>query len=119
LYRGQTSAAWDETVTAGLVGLCEPVRQEYLRAVAGRADFYEADAVLHETYPSYLVPDNAWQLTAQLQQRLADRSQHQSAGPVDLLIAVTAAHHKLTVLHADKDFEAIARVTGQPTRRID
>jgi predicted nucleic acid-binding protein len=118
-YRGQTSPGWDETVTAGLVGLCEPVRQEYLRAVGGRADYYEADAVLHETFPYCGVPDQAWQETAQMQRDLADRSWHQSASPVDLLVAVTAAHHKLTVLHADGDFEAIARLTGQPVRRID
>ncbi|MFF3878703.1 PIN domain nuclease [Streptomyces sp. NPDC001978] len=118
-YRGQTSPGWDETVTAGLVGLCEPVRQEYLRAVGGHADYYEADAVLHETFPHYSVPDQACQETARLQRNLADRSQHQSASPVDLLVAVTAAHHKLTVLHADRDFEAIARITGQPVRRID
>ena len=118
-YRGQTSPGWDETVTAGLVGLCEPVRQEYLRAVGGRADYYEADAVLHETFPYYGVPDQIWQQTAQLQRDLADRSWHQSASPVDLIVAATAAHHKLTVLHADRDFEAIAHITGQPLRRIN
>lgn len=118
-YRGQTSPGWDETVTAGLVGLCEPIRQEYLRAVGSRADYYEADAVLHETFPYYEVPDQAWQHTAQLQQDLADRSWHQSASPTGLLVAVTAARHKLTVLHADRDFDAIARITGQPVRRID
>jgi predicted nucleic acid-binding protein len=91
----------------------------YLRAVGGRADYYEADAILHEAFPSYEVPERAWQDTARLQQDLADRSRHQSASPVDLLVAVTAARHKLTVLHADKDFDAIARITGQPVRRID
>ncbi|WP_155060143.1 PIN domain nuclease [Streptomyces blattellae] len=118
-YRGQTSPGWDDTVTAGLVGLCEPIRQEYLRAVGGRADYYEADAVLHETFPHYEVPEDAWQKTAQLQRDLADRSWHQSASPVDLVVAITAAHHKLTVLHADKDFDAIAGITGQRVRRID
>lgn len=49
---------------------------------------------------------------------LADRGRHQCASPVDLLVAVTAQHHKLTVLHQDGDFETIARATGQPVRRI-
>lgn len=118
-YRRQTSPGWDETVTAGLVGLCEPVRQEYLRAVGGRPDFYEADAVLHETFPYYGVPEDAWEQAALLQRHLADRSWHQSASPVDLIVATTAAHHKLTVLHADRDFESLTRITGQPARRID
>ncbi|MPY62452.1 PIN domain nuclease [Streptomyces spongiae] len=52
------------------------------------------------------------------QQDLADRGLHQCASPVDLLVAVTAQHHKLTVLHQDSDFETIARATGQPVRRI-
>nr|WP_206440873.1 hypothetical protein [Streptomyces scabichelini] len=40
------------------------------------------------------------------------------ASPVDLLVAVTAQHHKLTVLHQDSDFETMTRATGQPVRRI-
>ncbi|MBW1604532.1 PIN domain nuclease [Streptomyces sp. JJ66] len=118
-YRSQTSPAWDETFSAGLVGICEPVRQEYLRAVGSQAAYFEADALLRETYPYYLVPDSAWQDSASLQQRLARQAWQQSASPVDLLVAVTAAHHKLTVLHADRDFDCLARVTGQPMRRID
>ncbi|WBB64286.1 PIN domain nuclease [Streptomyces sp. WMMC500] len=118
-YRRQTSPGWDETVTAGLVGLCEPVRQEYLRAVGGRPDFYDADAVLHETFPYYSVPDDAWQQSARVQRHLADRGWHQSASPVDLIVAVTAAHHTLTVLHADRDVECIIRIIGQTARRID
>jgi predicted nucleic acid-binding protein len=95
------------------------VRQEYLRAVGRRADFYDADAVLNETFAHYCVPDQIWQQTSQPQRDLADRSWHQSASPVDLVVAATAAHHKLTLLHADRDFDAIARITGQPVRRID
>ncbi|MET9515929.1 PIN domain nuclease [Streptomyces sp. NPDC002994] len=117
-YRRQTSAAWDQIVTAGLVGLCEPVRQEYLRAVGGRAAYYEADGLLRETFPHYAVRDTAWDDCAELQQRLADKGWHQCASPVDLLVAVTAQHHKLTLLHQDADFETIARLTGQPVRRI-
>ncbi|WP_406417576.1 PIN domain nuclease [Streptomyces sp. NBC_00873] len=117
-YRRQASPAWDELVTAGLVGLCEPVRQEYLRAVGSRAAYYEADGLLRETFPYYSMRDSAWDDSADLQQRLADSGWHQCASPVDLLVAVTARHHKFTVLHQDADFETIARVTGQPVRRI-
>ncbi|MEV4012276.1 PIN domain nuclease [Nonomuraea angiospora] len=117
-YRGQVGAEWDQTVAAGLVGICEPVRQEYLRAVGGRPAFYEADSLLHETFPYYVIPDSAWDETSRLQRELADKGWHQCASPVDLLIAITARHHKLTLLHADGDFETIARLTGQQSRRI-
>ena len=45
---------------------------------------------------------------------LTARSQHRSAGPVDLVIAATDELHGPTLLHHDRDFEVIARVTGQP-----
>ncbi|MFE1782495.1 PIN domain nuclease [Streptomyces sp. NPDC059506] len=117
-YRGQTDPSWDQTVASGLVGLCEPVRQEFLRAAGGRPAYYEAEALLGETFPYYPMRDAAWDDTAELQQRMADKGWHQCAGPVDLLVAVTAVHHKLTLLHADSDFETIARITEQPVRRI-
>ncbi|GAA1633497.1 hypothetical protein GCM10009733_033090 [Nonomuraea maheshkhaliensis] len=65
-----------------------------------------------------MVPDSAWHEASELQHDLAERGRHQCASPVDLLIAVTARHHKLTVLHADGNFDTIARLTGQPVRRI-
>jgi predicted nucleic acid-binding protein len=117
-YRGQVGAEWDQTVAAGLVGICEPIRQEYLRAVGGRPAFYEADSLLRKTFPYYFIPESVWDETSRLQRELADRGWHRCASPVDLLMAVTARHHKLTVLHADADFDAIARLTGQPVRWI-
>jgi len=35
--------------------------------------------------------------------------EHRSASAVDLVIAATAAHHGLAVLHGDADYRAIAR----------
>ncbi|MFD5178419.1 PIN domain nuclease [Nocardia sp. NPDC058379] len=118
-FRGQTGAQWDQLASSGLLGICEPVRLEYLRAAGGRPAHYEAASLLHDIFPYFPMPDSCWEQSAQLQERLADNGWHQCAGPVDLLVAVTAVHHKLTVLHADSDFETIARVTGQPTQRID
>lgn len=39
-----------------------------------------------------------------------------AAGPVDLVVAATAELHGLTLLHHDRDFDVVARVTGQPLR---
>ncbi|MGY4098644.1 PIN domain-containing protein [Nocardia sp. R16R-3T] len=118
-YRGQTGPQWDQAVDAGLVGICEPIRQEYLRAVGGTPAYYEADGLLRETFPYYALRESAWDDSSDLQRRLADKGWHQCAGAIDLLVAVTAVHQSLTVLHADNDFETIARITGQPVRRID
>jgi predicted nucleic acid-binding protein len=49
---------------------------------------------------------------------LADRGQHRSPSIPDLIIAATAELTGLTILHLDKDFEVIARVTGQSVERL-
>ena len=50
---------------------------------------------------------------------LADRGQHRAPSLPDLLIAATAELAGLTVLHLDKDFDVIAKVTGQPVERLN
>jgi predicted nucleic acid-binding protein len=49
---------------------------------------------------------------------LADRGQHRAPTLPDLIIAATAELAGLTVLHLDKDFDVIARITGQPVERL-
>jgi predicted nucleic acid-binding protein len=49
---------------------------------------------------------------------LAGRGQHRAPPIPDLIIAATAGPARLTVLHLDKDFEAITQVTGQPVERL-
>ncbi|MEU5151583.1 PIN domain nuclease [Streptomyces yangpuensis] len=117
-YRRQTGSEWDQLVESGRVGLCEPVRQEFLRAVGGRPAYYEADGLLRAVFPYRTARDAVWTGTEALQRQLADAGAHQCASPVDLLMAVIAQQHGLTVLHQDADFETIAKVTGQPVRRI-
>jgi predicted nucleic acid-binding protein len=49
---------------------------------------------------------------------LADRGQRRAPSLPDLIIAATAELAGLTVLHLDKDFEVIAKLTGQPVERL-
>ncbi|MFJ8883753.1 hypothetical protein ACIRJR_10110 [Streptomyces sp. NPDC102402] len=35
---------------------------------------------------------------------------HRGPSPIDILVALTARRHRLTVLHVDDDFSAIAKV---------
>ena len=54
-------------------------------------------------------------LAEQTQASLGAVSQHRGPTPVDLLVAAIAEVHGVTVLHYDRHFDGIARVTGQPT----
>ena len=55
----------------------------------------------------------------EVQMSLADRGQHRGPSTPDLIIAASAELAGLLVLHVDKDFDAIAALTGQPTTRLD
>jgi predicted nucleic acid-binding protein len=48
------------------------------------------------------------------QAALPGRSQHRGPTPVDLLIAAIAEVNDAILLHYDRHFDTIARVTGQP-----
>jgi len=50
---------------------------------------------------------------------LADRGEHRAPSIPDLIIAATAELSGLTVLHVDKDFEIIARISGQPLELLN
>lgn len=60
------------------------------------------------------IEDRAWQVLREL----ARSGKHRAPSIPDLLVAATAEKCGLTVLHVDKDFEIIAKVTGQAQERL-
>jgi len=50
-----------------------------------------------------------------VQVALAERSEHRGPTAVDLYIAAIAELGGATLLHDDRSFDTIARLTGQPT----
>jgi len=110
--------AWHETITAGVVALCDPVELELLYSARSLADRLRKKELFGELFGWVSTPDNVWTRTHQVQQLLTEHGQHRSAGVSDLLIAATAEVHDLTVLHYDRDFETVREVTGQATQWI-
>jgi len=73
-----------------------------------------------ESFPDASLPTSAWRWVEAAQFTLAERGAHHGLSVVDLLICATAAHHELTVLHDDADFETGARfVDGVRAERVD
>ena len=56
--------------------------------------------------------DEHWQAALQAQRDLARQGRHRAVGIPDLLTAVMAAEHGLTVVHYDADFEIAATVVA-------
>ncbi|GLX18431.1 PIN domain nuclease [Streptomyces lavendulae] len=110
--------AWRDHLAEGVVGICEVTELEILFSARSLADRLEKEALLGELFNWTPVPESVYVRARAVQRLLTGRGEHRSAGPVDLLVAATAELTGLTLLHCDKDFDAIARATGQPTRWV-
>lgn len=100
---------WNEAVLARTVASCFPQRAEFLYSARDGAEFDEIHAMFDDLFPDVSVPKHADRWVDAVQYRMSRAGEHSSASAVDLIIAATAAHHGLTVLHDDSDFRTLAR----------
>lgn len=102
----------DDLAVDGDIVTCLPVIQEVLQGIDDERAFNAIRSAMF-----------AWaRVDSPLDEQVMDRAvliyrQARRAGvtlrsSVDCLIAASALRHGLTVVHCDRDFEAIARVTG-------
>jgi predicted nucleic acid-binding protein len=115
----QTTTEWDDRIGAGLVAICDITELEVLYSARATADRARLKAALDAHYVWCPMPDGIYRRSRIVQEQLTTKGEHRSAGPVDLLVAAAAEEAGLTLLHFDRDFETIARTTGQPVRMID
>ncbi|SBT50308.1 PIN domain nuclease [Micromonospora auratinigra] len=109
-------ARWEQTLTAGLVAICPLVELEFLYSARSVADRARLEQQLRTVFGWVGMPDGSYERAAEIQADLTARGTHRSAGAVDLLIAATAEHQGLSLLHYDRDYDQVAAVTGQPMR---
>jgi predicted nucleic acid-binding protein len=110
---GRVADRWEALLEADEVALCLPVRLELLLSARGRAD-YRALAADLSLVRHFRIDQRSEDAAARTQAALAERSQHRGPSPVDLLIAAIAEVSGATLLHYDRHFDRIVRVTGQP-----
>jgi predicted nucleic acid-binding protein len=113
---GAESSGWDQAAAAGLIALCPVTELEFFYSARSAAGRERGIADLRAVFGWVPVHDRAYARAWEVQGELTAKGQHRSAGPVDLVVAATAESHGLTLLHHDRDFGVIARVTGQPMR---
>lgn len=102
-------AAWYDAIDAGAVASCYAQRAEFLYNARNGREYGEIAEMFMDLYPDRAVPKNAGRWIGTVQHRMAQVGEHRSASAVDLIIAATAAHHGLIVLHDDADYRVIAR----------
>jgi predicted nucleic acid-binding protein len=111
-------AHWMDQLTAGVIVVCPAVELEFLYSARSLADRLEKRQLLRQLFGWVPMPDRAFERAEELQQQLTESGQHRSAGAVDLLIAATAEREGLIVLHDDRDYEAVSRLTGLLVKRV-
>lgn len=113
ILQSELRKAWADELASGVIAICPIVELEFLYSARSLADRIEKQRLLHELFGWVPMHDAAYERADQVQQSLTEIGAHHSAGPVDLLIAATAEHERLTVLCDDRDFRTVAAVTGQ------
>jgi predicted nucleic acid-binding protein len=123
LYRlpdSSQSTLWRERIERGLVQISSITRLEVGYSARSAKDLEDT----FSTPPLSMMPvqgltpaieELAWQTLRQL----AKRGEHRAPSIPDLLIAATAQLCGYVVLHNDKDFDLIAKVTGQKVEKLN
>ncbi|MGV9962710.1 PIN domain-containing protein [Streptomyces olivaceus] len=102
-------SAWHDAIDAGAIASCYVQRTEFLYSARNRSEYDEIAEMFSDLYPDAAVPKNAGRWISAVQHRMAQAGEHRSVSAVDLVIAATAAHYGLTVLHDDADYGTVAR----------
>jgi predicted nucleic acid-binding protein len=104
---------------AGHLHVCPVGELEQLFSARSADDYDALKGDLRAAYTLVAAPPNIFERALALQRDLAHHQGmwHRTAIP-DLLIAETAIHHGLGVVHVDRDFERIAEVRSLKVRRL-
>jgi len=111
----QVPAQWSALIADDRLAMCTPVALELLHSAQTRAEYDRIEHGFREL-PHLSLDTRSEALARRTQGALVSRGQHRGPSPVDLMIAAIAEANDATLLHYDRHFEAIARITGQPVQ---
>ena len=97
-------------IEGGLVATCATLDAEALFSTRSPDEYERVRADRWTAYEYLPTEDQHWQRAFEVQRTLARTGRHRAVGLPDLLTAVLAAEHGLTVVHYDADFDIAAEV---------
>jgi hypothetical protein len=101
-------ARLEPLIIGGVVATCATLDAEALYSARSPAEYEQIRGDRAEAYEYLPTEDEHWQQAFAAQRTLARTGRHRAVGIADLLTAVLAAEHRLTVVHYDADFETAA-----------
>jgi predicted nucleic acid-binding protein len=106
------AAVLSPLLVGGDVATCSVIELEVLFSAKTHADLV-ATRARRKALPLVALSQLDFDRAIDVLAGLAESGHHRAAGIPGLLIAAVAERNDLTVLHYDKDFDLIAKVTGQ------
>ncbi len=104
---------------AGSLFICAVGELEQLYSARSASDYDALKSELHANFELVTSPPDLLDRALRLQQDLAHHHGMWHRTPIpDLLIAETALHHGLGIVHIDGDFERIAELRPLAVRRL-
>ncbi|MER6162094.1 PIN domain-containing protein [Streptomyces sp. NPDC001868] len=109
--------AWLETTELRAIGSCAAQRAEFRRSARNAAEYEAMGEMFTDLYPDVPLPKRLWDWVDTAQHALAGKGALAAAGPLDLMICATAAHHGLIILHDEADYATVARFLPDVSER--
>jgi predicted nucleic acid-binding protein len=107
------------TELPGLLFVCKVGELEQLFSARSAHDYDDLKSHLHASFEVVQSPADIFDKALTLQRDLAHHHGMWHRTPIpDLLIAETALHHDMGVVHVDADFDRIAEVRPLKVRRL-
>jgi predicted nucleic acid-binding protein len=104
---------------AGSLYLCPVGQLEQLYSARSARDYDGLEAELRDAFTVVAAPPDVFDRALKLQKDLAHHHGMWHRTPIpDLLVACTALHHGLGIVHVDRDFDRIAEVRPLVVRRL-
>ncbi|MGI8868414.1 MAG: PIN domain-containing protein [Mycobacteriales bacterium] len=103
-------ARLEPLITGGVVATCATLDAEALYSARSPGEYEQIRADRHAAYEHLPTDGEHWQRAFAAQRELARTGRHRAVGIADLLTAVLAVEHRLTLVHYDADFDTAAEV---------
>lgn len=103
-------ARLEPLIVGGVVATCATLDAEALYSARSPAEYERLRADRRAAFEYLPTEDEHWQSAFAAQRELARTGRHRTVGIADLLTAVLAGQHRLTLIHYDADFEIAAEV---------
>ena len=97
-------------IEAGLVATCATLDAEALYSARSPGEYEQVRADRRKAYEYLPIEDRHWQQAFDAHLGLSRTGRHRSVGMADLVGAVLAGEHQLTLIHYDADFDIAAEV---------